>query len=229
MLCRWQHLWITLIYKWPFKTMILYMQQQKYDYYFSARMQACCVMLGYFLDILRGHSRNLPETEWVITESFVTRICVAQNHSDVIQLKHFPRYWSFVRGIYQWIPGTKASDAELWCFLDLRQNKRLSKQWWGWWLETLSCSLWRNHGMISKLSIDIYVASHKTYIKMDAYCMRYTIQLLDMSSTWTYSPKRWTVTHSKRIWTYSKTCHSINHPTCLMTVMLSKSRDSYVI
>ena len=28
-------------------------------------------------------------------------------------------------------------------FFDLRLNKRLSKQSWCWWLETLSCSLWR--------------------------------------------------------------------------------------
>ena len=28
-------------------------------------------------------------------------------------------------------------------FFDLRLNKRLSKQSWGWWLETLSCPLWR--------------------------------------------------------------------------------------
>ena len=28
-------------------------------------------------------------------------------------------------------------------FFDLRLNKRLSKQWWGWWFETLSCPLWR--------------------------------------------------------------------------------------
>ena len=34
----------------------------------------------------------------------------------------------------RWIPRTKASDAELWCFLDLRLDKRLSKQSWGWWL-----------------------------------------------------------------------------------------------
>ena len=29
-------------------------------------------------------------------------------------------------------------------FLDLRLNKRLSKQAWGWWFETPSCSLWRH-------------------------------------------------------------------------------------
>ena len=38
-------------------------------------------------------------------------------HDDVIKWRHFPRYWPFVRGIHRWIPLTKASDAELWCFL----------------------------------------------------------------------------------------------------------------
>ena len=28
-------------------------------------------------------------------------------------------------------------------FFDVRLNKRLSKQAWGWWFETLSCPLWR--------------------------------------------------------------------------------------
>ena len=29
-------------------------------------------------------------------------------------------------------------------FFDLRLNKRLSKQSWGWWFETLPCPLWRH-------------------------------------------------------------------------------------
>ena len=40
---------------------------------------------------------------------------------------------------HRWIPRTKASDAEL-CFFYLRLNKWLSKQSWGWWLETPSRS-----------------------------------------------------------------------------------------
>ena len=46
----------------------------------------------------------------------------------------------------RWTPCTKASDAELWWFLqvDLRLNKRLSKPSWGWWFETLSRPLWRH-------------------------------------------------------------------------------------
>ena len=60
---------------------------------------------------------------------------------DVIKWKHFPRYRPFVRGIHRsrWIPRTKASYAELWCFFfDLSLNKRLSKQSRGWWFETQS-------------------------------------------------------------------------------------------
>ena len=37
-------------------------------------------------------------------------------------------------------PVTRSCDV----FFDLRLNKRLSKQPWGWWFETPSCSLWRH-------------------------------------------------------------------------------------
>ena len=45
---------------------------------------------------------------------------------------------------HRWIPRTKASDAELWYFFDLRLNKRLSKQSWVWWFETPVRPLWRH-------------------------------------------------------------------------------------
>ena len=43
-------------------------------------------------------------------------------------------------------PVTRSFDV----FFDMRLNKRLSKQPWGWWFEKLSWSLWRhgNDGMI---------------------------------------------------------------------------------
>ena len=37
-------------------------------------------------------------------------------------------------------PVTRSFDV----FFDLRPNKRLNKQWWGWWFETQSCPLWRH-------------------------------------------------------------------------------------
>ena len=33
-------------------------------------------------------------------------------------------------------------------YFDLRPNKWLSKQSWGWWFETLLCSLWRHHNVL---------------------------------------------------------------------------------
>ena len=45
--------------------------------------------------------------------------CHRSMHYDVIKWKHFPSNWPFVRGIHRsrWIPHTKTSDAELWCFV----------------------------------------------------------------------------------------------------------------
>ena len=44
-------------------------------------------------------------------------------------------------------PVTRSFDV----FFDLRLNKRLSKQPWGWWFETPSWSLWRQCNVKSKL------------------------------------------------------------------------------
>ena len=57
------------------------------------------------------------------------------NHDDMEmddemddEMETFPHYWPYVRGIHGhcWIPCTKASDAEHWCFFYLHLNKRLS-------------------------------------------------------------------------------------------------------
>ena len=44
---------------------------------------------------------------------------------------------------------TKASNTELWCFLYLRLNKRLSKQSRRWWFETPSRPLWRHCNIVT--------------------------------------------------------------------------------
>ena len=93
-------------------------------------------------------SRASTSTAW----SYDLKCCYQQRteyyfiHDDVIKWKHFPRYWPFLRGItgHRWIPRTKASDAKLYVFSDLRLHKRFSKQSWGWWFETPLRSLWRH-------------------------------------------------------------------------------------
>ena len=90
--------------------------------------------------------------------------------------KNFTHYWPIVRGIFtghRWILLTKARDAQLWCFFDLRLNKRLSKQSRRRWFETPLPSLWR-------LSNDILLGrSHGRLI-----CIRKILCLKRPSSYW---------------------------------------------
>ena len=50
-------------------------------------------------------------------------------------------------------PVTRSFDV----FFDLRPNKRLSKQSWCWWLETLSCPIWRHCNGNFNYQHDIWV------------------------------------------------------------------------
>ena len=50
-------------------------------------------------------------------------------------------------------PVTRSFDV----FFDLRLNKRLSKQSWGWWFETLSSQLWRHSNELSFSHADVLV------------------------------------------------------------------------
>ena len=59
-------------------------------------------------------------------------------HDDVIKWKHFPRYWPFVRGMSGEFPAQRPVTWSVGVFFDLRLNKLLNKQSWGWWFETLS-------------------------------------------------------------------------------------------
>ena len=55
-------------------------------------------------------------------------------------------------------PVTRSFDV----YFDLRPNERLSKQWWGWWFETLSRSLWRHRNGYTSQSITV-----KRYVVLD--------------------------------------------------------------
>ena len=69
----------------------------------------------------------------------------------------------------RWIPRTKASDPGFWYFLcswilkfwilnlDLRPEKQLSKQSWGWWFQTPSHSLWRHR------NVDLIICPHHNH------------------------------------------------------------------
>ena len=69
-------------------------------------------------------------------EPLLLGVEVGGTNDDVTKWEHFPRYWPFVLGI----PSQRPFDV----FFDLRLNKPMSEQSWGWWFETSSCSLWRH-------------------------------------------------------------------------------------
>ena len=80
----------------------------------------------------------------------------------------------------RWIPRTKASDAELWCFLWSVPDKRLSKQSWGWWFETQSGSLWRHSNARGSLHCHVW------------YCKIALVAAMPQGKMWvaTLKPKR---------------------------------------
>ena len=51
----------------------------------------------------------------------------------------------------RWIPTQRPVTRSFDAFFDLRRNKSLSKQSWGWWSETPSSSLWRHRNAVSVL------------------------------------------------------------------------------
>ena len=68
---------------------------------------------------------------------------------------------------HRWIPLTKASDAELWSFFDLRLNKQFNKQSIRWWFGTPLRPVWRHcngkyrksHSVKIRRSYDCFVST----------------------------------------------------------------------
>ena len=88
----------------------------------------------------------------------------AYTHDDVIKWKHCPRYWPFCAGNSQ-LTGEfphkgRWPGALMFSFICAWIND--SKQYWGWWFETPSCSLWRHCN--TKLPRSVLTVQHKDRI-----------------------------------------------------------------
>ena len=85
---------------------------------------------------------------------------------DVIKWKHFPRYLAICAGnspVPGEFPAQRSVTRSFDVFFDLCLNKRLSKQSWGWWFETLSCSLWRHCNGRSRFEYSILVCINRNF------------------------------------------------------------------
>ena len=83
-------------------------------------------------------------------------MCSSRNHDDIIKWKHFPCNWPFEWEFTgpRWIPAQRPVTRSFDVFFDLHRNKWQSKQWWGWWFETSSSSLWRHCNVILNLVVN---------------------------------------------------------------------------
>ena len=97
---------------------------------------------NYFLDIIVA-KKYIPSCSFWHCGT-IASMMTSSNGNIFRVTGHLCREFTGLR----WIPRTKASDAELWCFLWSVPDKRLSKQSWGWWFETQSGSLWRHSNVI---------------------------------------------------------------------------------
>ena len=80
-----------------------------------------------------------PITCWLWEKCVLRRFL----HYDVIKWKHFPRYGLFFAGnspVIGEFPAQRPVTRSFDVFFELRLNKGLSKQSWGWWFEMLSWS-----------------------------------------------------------------------------------------
>ena len=79
---------------------------------------------------------NRPLTTWWRhqMETFSALLAICAGNSPVPG--EFPTQRPVTRSFY--------------AFFDQHPNKRLSKQWWRWWFETLSCPLWRHRNESKK-------------------------------------------------------------------------------
>ena len=69
------------------------------------------------------------------------------SHDDVIKWKHFSALLAICAGnspVSGEFPARRPVTRSFDVLFDLRPNKRLSNQWWGWWFETLSHPFWRH-------------------------------------------------------------------------------------
>ena len=98
------------------------------------------------LNTINSHIRSVKQDQALFSIFFRMPISMMTASNRNIVRVTVPLCVEFID--HRWIPLTKASDAELWCFFfcffNLHLNRRLSKQSRRWWCETPSRSLWRH-------------------------------------------------------------------------------------
>ena len=110
-------------------------------YYFTGVGGGGALFSTYYLSTLILHGGSLDTFSWWRhqMETFSALLALCAGNSPV------PGEFPTQR------PVTRSFDV----YFDLHPNKRLGKQSWGWWFETLSWSLWRHRNVLPNFYIDM--------------------------------------------------------------------------
>ena len=87
-------------------------------------------------------------------------------------------------------------------FFDLRPNRRLSKQWWGWWFETSSRPLWRHRNVMKTIFLKLWI---KIILKIK-YIYIHTVIMQVYSTNFVWSMRKWQKICISRYLDNSKIC-----------------------
>ena len=100
-------------------------------------------------------------------------------------------------------PVTRSFDV----FFDLRLNKRLSKQWWGWWFEMPSSPLWRhcNESLRNCPLTKLMRYSSEKYEPNWWYNLYQKYKKIETPHTWSLVQSNRLVNTDIPMWTYSDT------------------------
>ena len=107
---------------------------------------------------------HITQLSWLIVWNDIAMIMMTSSNGHIFRVTGHLCGESPVPGEF---PAQRPLTRNFDVFFDLRLNKRLSKQSWGWWFETLSRPLWRHRNVII-LSIDwqLVLYSHEMWMRI---------------------------------------------------------------
>ena len=106
-------------------------------------------------------------------------------------------------------PVTRSFDV----FFDMHLNKRLSKQSWGWWFETLASSLWRHCNVHAICNIVMYRNESKQDLRMK---LLLPTKVVPCSERPTGRGLRWSVTIDNKSQSTINSALVISYCSCLL-------------
>ena len=139
----------------------------------SAKWRPICPGLNELIDDICERLTQLPVL------SFTPGYMMTSSNGNISRVAGLV-CWEF--NGHPWMPCAKASDAGIDVFFDLRVNKRLRKQSWGWWFERPSRPLWR-HSIVIVTRLDRFVSVWRN-LYTGCKKIRHSIFFINRFVTW---------------------------------------------